>query len=270
MTSVLSYWASNLKHLRVRKGLTQDGLATTLGITRSKLSAHENGMTVNPPFEDLVRFSDYYRISIDALLRQDLAHMSELKIRELEAGNDTYARGTKIRVLATTVNAANDDNAEFVPVKAKAGYTSGYGDPEFIAQLPHFSLPQLPKNRKHRMFPTTGDSMSPVPEGAYIVGEYVEDWKGLKDRTACVVVTREEGIVFKLVTPRGSAKALLLESLNSIYAGYEVALADVLEIWCFKGYLSESMPEAEAPMEEVARAVWEIRSDVKKLVRRKR
>jgi len=265
-----TYWASNLKHLRTRKRLTQEGLAETLAITRSKLNAHESGKTVNPPVEDLVRFSDYYRISIDALIRQDLSSMSELKLRELEAGNDAYARGTKIRVLATTVNADNDDNAEFVPVKAKAGYTAGYGDPDFIAKLPHFSLPQLPKNRKHRMFPTQGDSMSPVPEGAYVVGEYVEDWKVLKDRTPCIVVTREEGIVFKLVTARSNAKALLLESLNSIYAGYEVALADVLELWCFKGYLSEEMPEAEAPIEEVARAVWEIRSDVKKLVRRKR
>lgn len=267
-----TFWSSNLKHLRQRKRLSQEALAEALGISRSKLNAHENGNTINPPVEDLVRFSDYYRISIDALVRQDLASISELKLRELEAGNDAYARGTKIRILATTVNADNDDNAEFVPVKAKAGYTSGYGDPDFIASLPHFSLPQLPKNRKHRMFPTTGDSMSPVPEGAYVVGEYVEDWKSLKDRTPCVVVTREDGIVFKLVTPRagGASKALLLESLNSIYAGYEVALADVLELWCFKGYLSETMPEAEEPMEEVARAVWEIRADVKKLVRRKR
>ena len=266
-----AYWSSNLKHLRLRKGVSQDALAETLNISRSKLNAHENGKTVNPPVVDLMRFSDYYRISIDVLIRQDLSKLSELKLRELEAGNDAYARGTKIRVLATTVNADNDDNAEFVPVKAKAGYTAGYGDPDFISSLPHFSLPQLPKNRKHRMFPTTGDSMSPVPEGAYVVGEYVEDWKSLKERTPCVVVTREEGIVFKLVTPRTgkTSKALLLESLNSIYAGYEVALADVLELWCFKGYLSETMPEAEAPMEEVARAVWEIRADVKKLVRRK-
>jgi hypothetical protein len=84
------------------------------------------------------------------------------------------------------------------------------------------------------------------------------------------VVTREEGIVFKLISPRPGANALLLESLNSIYAGYEVALADVLELWCFKGYLSEEMPEPQEPIEEVARAVWEIRADVKRLVRRKR
>ena len=41
------------------------------------------------------------------------------------------------------VDSKNRDNIELVPVKAKAGYTAGYNDPEFISSLPTFQLPFL-------------------------------------------------------------------------------------------------------------------------------
>jgi transcriptional regulator with XRE-family HTH domain len=63
--------ASNLKVLRESKGLSQESLATALVITRPRLGAYEEGRN-EPPIEILVRLSDYFHISIDALLRADL------------------------------------------------------------------------------------------------------------------------------------------------------------------------------------------------------
>lgn len=263
------FWASNLKFLRQRKKCSQDAVSAELGITRAKLAAHETGHSRNPPIEDLVRFSDYYRISIDTLVKKDLSKMSELKVRELEAGNDPYATGTNIRVLATTVDGENNDNAELVPVKARAGYTAGYGDAEYISRLPRFSLPQLSRDRKYRMFPTSGDSMLPVPEGAFVIGEYAEDWTGLKDGTPCIVVTRQEGIVFKLVHRVKERQALRLTSLNEAYAPYEVPLGDVLEVWRFKSFLSDTLPRPEVPVQQIARAVQDMHADLKVLMKRK-
>jgi transcriptional regulator with XRE-family HTH domain len=263
------FWATNLRHLRKRKKFSQDELATQLSITRSKLNAHENGLTRNPTVEDLLRFSAFFRISIDSLLKVDLTRLSELKLRELEAGNDVYATGTSIRVLATTVNGENKDNIELVPVKAKAGYVAGYGDPDFISQLPVFSLPNLPQDRKYRMFPTTGDSMYPVPEGAFIIGEFVEDWKALKAGTPCIVIIKNEGIVFKLVTVSGTEKNLLqLESLNSLYHTYEVAISDVLEVWRFRNVLSDRLPDAATTIDELARSLQELKTDVRQLMKK--
>src|ERR1043166_8740766 len=127
------FWSTNLRHLRNRKGWSQDDLAEKLGITRSKLNAHENGKTVNPTAEDLIAFSGFFRMSIDTLLKVDLRRLSELRLHELESGNDPFATGTKIRVLATTVDRDNRENIEYVPVKAKAGYLAGHTDPEYIA-----------------------------------------------------------------------------------------------------------------------------------------
>src|SRR5690606_20714323 len=255
-----SYWASNIRFLRNRHRLSQDELAQKLGITRSKLASHENGQTVNPPIEDLLRVSSFFKISIDNLIRTQLSRMSETKLRELESGNDAYIMGTQLRVLATTIDAENRDQIEFVPQKAQAGYLAGYNDPEFISSLPVFHLPHLPSDRKFRMFPTSGDSMYPVPENVFVIGNFVDDWKGLKPRTPGIVITKNDGIVFKLITIQlENQRTLLLESLNTRYKPYTVPLEDVLEIWSFVNYFSDQIPEAEMTLAEISRHIVAIR-----------
>ena len=258
------FWASNIKFLRNRKRLSQDELAAKLNISRSKLNAHENGQTRNPPLEDLLNFSAYFKMSIDSLIKIDLSRISELKLRELEAGNDVYATGSKIRVLATTVDKDNREQIEFVPQKAKAGYLAGYHDPEYISKLPVFTMPHLPKDQKFRMFPTTGDSMLPIPENVLVIGNYVEDWMSIKDATPCIVITRDEGIVFKLVTSKiRKNRTFLLQSLNTEYEAYEVDVADVLEVWKFVSYVSDTIPQSEMTLQDISRALKEINSRLK-------
>jgi hypothetical protein len=77
-----------------------------------------------------------------------------------------------------------------VPEKAKAGYTTGYSDPEFISELPVFQFPLLSKNKKYRTFQISGDSMLPIPEGAWVTGEYVQDWSLIPSGTACIFYHR--------------------------------------------------------------------------------
>lgn len=262
------FWASNLKFLRIRKKMSQDDLANKLDIKRSKLNAHENGHSKNPPVEDLLKFSDFFRMSIDTLLKVDLSKLSELKLRDLEAGNDVYVAGANIRILATTVNADNRENVELVPVKAKAGYLAGYSDPDYISSLPVFYLPQLDPGRKYRMFPTEGDSMYPVPEGAFVVAEFVQDWNSIKNRVPCIVVTREEGVSFKLVSNRiKTERTLLLESMNPVYDPYSVAVQDVLEIWKFHSYFTDTLPEPGSTLEQLSQSVHEIKVNLRKLVK---
>ncbi len=260
MTSTF-FFPSNIRHLRTNQKLSQDVMAKTLDISRVKLNALENGNTKNPTLDDLLRFSEYFGIGIDSMLKVDLSQLTPTKLGELQAGNDYYTTGTKLRVLATTVNSDNNDNIELVPVKAKAGYAAGYGDPDFIATLPVFSMPHLPQNRKYRMFPTTGDSMHPVPENAYVIGEYLEDWTSIKNETACIVITKNEGIVFKLATMKG--KTMQLKSLNAIYTPYEVPVGEILEVWKFKNYIADALPEPETPIQEVARVLNEIKGILK-------
>ncbi|MBE9462119.1 XRE family transcriptional regulator [Dyadobacter subterraneus] len=265
MNSQNIFFGSNIKFLRERRKMNQESLAEKLSLTRSKLNALENGHTKAPQPDDYLRFSDFFKISVDSLLRVNLAKLSELKLRELEAGNDVYMTGSNIRVLAITVNEQNKENVEYVPVKAKAGYRSGYSDPEYLSKLPRFSLPNLPKSGTFRMFPTVGDSMLPIPEKSDIIAEYVQDWKSLKPDTLCIVILKgEQDFVFKQVTV-GKDGTLMLSSLNAMYEPYIVKSEDVIEIWKYRSFLSQSLPSTANGQDQMMKILLNVQEQVNKI-----
>lgn len=250
MNNLKVFFPNNLRFLRERKKLSQESLANALEITRSKLNALESGQTKAPQPEDIINVSEYFKISIDTFFKVNLSKISELSLRELEAGNDIYMMGSKIRVLAITVDKSNKENVEYVPIKAKAGYRTGFSDPEFIATLPKFSMPNLPKGKTYRMFPTVGDSMLPIPEGGDVMGQFIQDWSHLKPQTLCIVVLKgEQDFVFKQVTLQ--KEGLLLESLNSNYKSYHVPVSEVLELWQFYSYQAREIPELRTDLQEI-------------------
>lgn len=244
------FFATNLKYLRERRKISQEELSEKIHVTRAKLAALESGHTKSPQPEDYINVSNYFKISVDSLLKVDLAKLGELKLRDLEAGNDIYIRGGNLRVLAISVDRKNNEYTEYVPIKAKAGYSSGgYADPEYIAELPKFSLPNLPKGTL-RTFPITGDSMMPIPDGSDITGQFIEDWTTLKSETAAIVILKNQDFVFKQVTiqERGT---VILKSLNRIYEPYEVGIDEIVEIWKFYCFTSRVFPEPETDLKVV-------------------
>src|SRR6056297_673078 len=186
-------FSKNIKLLRKRKGKTQDDVSHSLGIKRSTLSGYENEVA-QPGIKALIAFSEYFNVAVDTLIKVDLSELSDSQLSQLERGYDVYMKGSELRILATTVNQDNEENIELVPEKAKAGYQRGFADPEFISELPTFQLPFLPKEKKYRTFQINGDSMLPIPEGAWITGEYIQDWLSIKNGTACIILTLNEGI----------------------------------------------------------------------------
>jgi len=240
------YFNTNIKILRQRKNRTQDIVANELGVTRSTLNSYENGSIKNPTLDMLIGFSKYFKLSIDTLVKVDLSKLSDFQLSELEKGNDVYVSGSRLRVLATTVDSQNRENIEVVPIKAKAGYQSGYADPEFIKKLPTFQLPILLNDRKYRMFQLSGDSMLPIPDKAWVIGEYVENWFNIKDGQGYIVLTQDDGIVFKIAYNQlKKKKNLLLKSLNPNYPPFEVPANQIREVWRFCNYLSSELPETE-------------------------
>lgn len=259
------YFHSNIKLLRKRKNRTQDEVAEQLRIKRSTLSGYENRVA-QPGIEVLLMFSDYYRIAVDTLLKVDLSTISETQLRQLEHGEDVFLRGGNLRVLASTVNSENKENIELVPVKAQAGYTSGFSDPDYINELQVFQLPFLSNEKKYRTFQLKGDSMLPIPEKAWVTGEYVINWKELKTGEACVVLTMDEGIVFKLIENRIESEGLLvLYSLNPLYEPYEINVTEIREIWKFVHFISQEIPEPVIPENQLVRTVAGLKQDLDRL-----
>jgi transcriptional regulator with XRE-family HTH domain len=229
------FFAENLKFLRTRKGISQIDLASELGITRTTLAGYEK--KVQPPFKVLVRIAEYFHVSIDALVRYNLSKLSGFQLSQIDKGYNIDITGSQLRLLTVSVNKNGDENIEMVPVKAQAGYISSYGDLDFISSLPHFQLPFLPADRTYRCFQIKGDSMLPVPEDAWVTCSYIQDWESIKNGTPCIIVTRDEGIVFKIVYNQITEnRKLLLISSNRIYKPYELPVNKIAEIWKFETY----------------------------------
>jgi transcriptional regulator with XRE-family HTH domain len=259
------YFTSNIKFLRKRKGRTQDDVAAALNLKRSTLSGYENGVA-QPGIDILVSFSGYFNMSIDTLLKIDMTRLSESQLGELERGYDAYVKGSNLRVLTTTVNSENRENIELVAEKAKAGYTTGYADPEYIGELPVFHLPFLSDKRKYRTFQLKGDSMLPIPDGSWVTGEFLQDWMDIKSGKAYVVFTLNDGIVFKILENNLSRNGkLILYSLNPLYEPYEVHINEVKEIWKFVNYISSELPEPVLPEKQIFQSIAVLKNDLERI-----
>jgi transcriptional regulator with XRE-family HTH domain len=230
---------------------------------RSTLSGYENEVA-QPGIEALIAFSIYYNIAIDTLVKVDLSKLSERELSQVERGYDVYLKGSKLRVLATTVNSDNEENIELVNERAKAGYKSGFADPEYIKILPTFQLPFLSKQKKYRTFQISGDSMLPIPDGAYVTGEFVQDWSAIKNRQAYIILTLEDGIVFKIAENLLETQRILrLYSLNPLYEPFDIPADEIKEVWKFTNYISARMPEPNEEKDHLLHTVNEMKKDLK-------
>ncbi len=256
------YFKSNIKLLRKRKGRTQDDVAHALGMKRSTLSGYENGVG-QPGINTLTEFSEYFGVAIDTLVKVDLESLSESQLSQLEKGYDIYIKGSSLRVLATTVDSDNEENIELVNEKARAGYAAGYADPEYIRILPTFKLPFLSKQKKYRSFQISGDSMLPIPDGSYVTGEFVQDWNNIRNHHAYILLTRDDGMVFKVVENLIESNGKLkLHSLNPLFLPYEIKISDVTEVWKFVNYISSEVPEPNKEKDDLTREVNALKKQV--------
>jgi transcriptional regulator with XRE-family HTH domain len=260
-----TYFSTNIKFLRKRRGMTQDEVAEKLSMKRPTLSGYENEVS-QPTITALLTFSKFYNIAIDTLLNIELHKLSELQLRQLEHGEDVFIKGGRLRVLATTINSDNDENIELVTEKAKAGYATGFADPEYISRLPRFQLPFLSKQKKYRTFQLSGDSMLPIPDKSWVTAEYLQDWNHIISGEAYVIFTLDDGIVFKVVENLLQREGVLrLYSLNPLYEPYEVPVSEIKEVWKFIHYISKELPEPVLPQDELLKTVATLKNDMARI-----
>ncbi len=255
------FLSENIKFLRKRRKLTQNDLAETLGTKRSSINNYESGTAV-PPLSVLISLSDLFHLSVDTLIRINLSGLRESQMYVIEHGSDVFVKGNEVRVLATTVDSGNRENIEIVSIKAKAGYTTGYFDPEFISGLPTFQLPMLTRDKKYRAFQISGDSMLPVQDKSWVVGEYVQDLSSVKDGQLYIVLTLNEGIVFKRVKNELKEKGnLKMVSSNPEYAPYDLSISEIREVWKFVLHITDEIAE-KSDNQQVLNNIEQIRKEI--------
>lgn len=255
------YLAQNIKYLRKSKSFTQEELAQRLGINRAALGSYEEGRA-EPRLSVLQHFAQFFDCSIDELLHHDLEKGNKMAATDIS--------GKSLRVLPVVVDAEEKERIVLVPVKAAAGYLEGFSDVEYIRSLPSFNLPikELGRERSYRLFQIKGESMQPVPDGSYIITEYVQNWQDIKDDQCYILITRDEGVVYKRVINRLKEGELILKSDNPEFKPYSVDAEMIAEVWKAIGYISLEIPEAGAlPLSAntIMQALISLQQDVKEL-----
>ena len=253
----MSKISENIKYLRKQKGLTQQQFADVMEIKRSLIGAYEEERA-DPKYDLLQKFSEFFELSIDELINETI--------------NDKWKKkpnlsNSNVRVLSITVDKDDNENIELVPVKASAGYLNGYADPEFVGALPKFSIPMF-KNGTFRAFEIKGDSMLPLSSGSVIISEYVENWNDLKIGETAVVVSKNDGVVYKRMGSKlKQDKGIKLVSDNPIYEPYFVPAEDILEIWKAKAFISTELPQPtpEPTMESLTHMMAQMQKSIREL-----
>jgi transcriptional regulator with XRE-family HTH domain len=256
------FFNSNLKFLRKAKGFTQDELAFELDLKRSQIGSYEEGRA-HPAYDKLAEMSKYFHISIDNIINKDLRLMKEVPLFSDEQLNTPILQPS--RILAITVDDENNENIEVVNSKAAAGYLNGYADPEYIKELQRFQLPFLPTGT-YRAFEIKGDSMQPLPSGSIVIGEYVEKIADIKDGMTYVVVSNEDGIVYKRVFNKIEQDGVLvLKSDNPTYQSYNINAQDILEIWKGVAHISHVNKGTDLSYQNILTLMQELKLEIQEL-----
>lgn len=249
--------SKNIAHLRHLKGISQEYLANDLNITRSRLSSWEEHRA-EPPIDLIVKLSEYFTVSIDSMLKIDLTKVKDLR--------DLLKIGGNRILFPVMVDKEGKDLVELVPIRASAGYLQGYSDETFIENLPRISLPFTDAG-KFRGFPIQGDSMPPLETGAYVVGKYVENISDVKDGKTYIVLTQNEGLVYKrLYNKIKEDGSIHLHSDNKAYHPYQIKPEEIFEVWSFVC----SINATDSPISDlIYNAIQNIQADVVHLKQQK-
>lgn len=254
----MKYLSNNIRHLRNLKGLSQEYFSEEIKITRSQLMSYESERT-EPSIETLIKISDYFKLPIDILIKNNLTRSNDSSF--IDIGNQ--------RVLfPITIDDQNENLIEIIPLEASAGYLSGYSDPEYVEDLGKIKLPFLPTG-KHRAFPIKGDSMLPAKSGSFVIAKYIENTSWIKDGKTYIILTENDGLVYKRVYNKiEENKSLLLVSDNKLYDPYEVPIENILEVWEYTCSINtQEYDEHELKISSIAQMFNQLGIELKSLER---
>ncbi|NLN33836.1 MAG: transcriptional regulator [Flavobacteriaceae bacterium] len=253
-------------------GVSKNDFANKLGYNRSQAIYDITSGKSKPSFDFFERLSnsEYSEIfSLDWIISEKgemlKRNIKNLPPYETVTNTVTFSDETKSAENATllagesvsktkmpavvTVDKTGNDNVVLVPVKAAAGYLTGYSDPTFIQKLPTYNLPGI-NHGTFRMFQVKGHSMYPtLHDKSYVVGQWIENWvKEIKDNRIYVIVARsetDEGILVKRVLNRlKKYNNLYLKSDNRHeYPNVTLSPQDIIEVWEVKIYLGWELPD---------------------------
>lgn len=172
----------------------------------------------------------------------------------------TFSNSAKTEVEPTQKN-----NSKLIPY-IKNGvvkeYLANCQKSDYLRSLPTLSLPFITTD-KNRAFEMGNDF--PM-QNSIVVGTGISDWSDIHDGKFYVLVTTQQGVIYRRVYNQVKIKgALLLSSDNSNIPSFEISIKDVVEIWEVNSFISQQLPEPHISLERVKSLVDDLTIELDRL-----
>lgn len=282
----MPFLGDNLLFLRKSRKLKVTEMPDRLGIPTSTWSNYENDLT-EPKYDVLIRIAEFFQVDIHALLTRSLRLETEegkLKGKTDIPENSEFSKGNSkligklnaenepLNVVnepqkmygampkVVSVNHTGEENIVFVPVRARAGYLSGYADPVFIEKLPSIHDPNY-RNGTYRLFEVEGNSMFPTLHDHDKALCRWENVANIVDGRVYVIVTESDGLLIKRVINRYQQGKIICKSDNNHRGEYPPIILDVhtiREVW----YVVEARTRFLSEPGEIYKRIIDLEADM--------
>jgi len=158
---------------------------------------------------------------------------------KLQVRPSAQLTGKNLRILSLTSDTKGKENIEVVNTKAAASYIDNIQAPHYLTKLPKITLPGNQfSGGTFRAFEVKGNSMEPtIQQGAWVIGQYLQDWTSIKDDYIYIVVMQDAILVKRVLNRIENRQNLVLKSDNPDFENKIIDIEDVKELWLLKAEL---------------------------------
>ncbi len=203
----------DIKKKRKELGLTQEELAKLIGVSKNTILNYEKGRVI-----------------------------PDSKISILDFVLSEKSQKDRLEAIQVDFTEMNVMHVPLVNKYAYAGYLSGFGDDEWIEDLPKIPFANDVENRGEYMcFEVRGDSMDDGSYESYLEGDILlcrnirqDFWRSKLhiNKWDFVIVHRDQGILVKRIIDHDVERGILtLHSLNEYYQNFRVHLNEVAKLF---------------------------------------
>ncbi|MDT0538431.1 helix-turn-helix transcriptional regulator [Croceitalea sp. P059] len=228
----MSFFGKNIKKIRSVQNLSQQDFSKIFDLKRATLGAYEEQRS-EPKIETIIKIANYFSISIDDLLTNELT-VNELLKFKADFTTNTAKVPKNVFPIISCVTAA------LVPE-----YPSSFQDDGFMKSLPKLQLP-VSHPEVSLAFEVQNLEMTHLDRGFYpkdvIIGCKVaqKDFKNLDKGSYCVLVT-DENLIFR--RSFFSSHQVTLKTEHKNIEDITMPISSIKQLWHIRHVFCNQIPD---------------------------
>ena len=239
ISNKMSFFGKNIKKIRSVKSHSQQSFADLFDLKRGTLGAYEEGRS-EPKIETIIKIANYFSISIDRLLTNELT-VNELL--QFKSDVVTNVEAVKKEIFATVPCITGENYADYIQL---------YNKKKFVSQMPILSLP-LNTQKDFRAFTVGNLEMTMHDKGFYpkdiVVGEKVPIpvIENLNNGTLVFVLIKDKMLFRRLYIANNH---LVFRADHRSIDDEILELSEIKELWRVRYAFFKRIPELSDGIEE--------------------